>query len=53
MDNMLTDILTFLVCIILGFTTVNLLSGLIVFCQLKRKQKTKSNIVKWDIDKEA
>ena len=50
---MIIDILTFLGCIILGFIAVNLLSVLIVWCNYKRKNKAKSNLVKWDIDKEA
>jgi|TARA_Y100000114_G_C11526322_1_gene215874 ABC-type lipoprotein release transport system permease subunit len=50
---MITDILTFLVCIILGFITVNILSALIVLYNYKKKEKAKNNLVKWDIDKEA
>ena len=50
---MITDILTFLVCIILGFITVNILNALIVLYNYKKKEKAKNNLVKWDIDKEA
>ena len=43
---MITDILTFLVCIILGFITVNILSALIVLYNYKKKEKAKNNLFK-------
>ena len=42
---MITDVLTFLVCIILGFITVNTLSALIVLYNYKKKEKAKNNLV--------
>tara|TARA_R100000426_G_scaffold32980_1_gene26966 strand:- start:187 stop:354 length:168 start_codon:yes stop_codon:yes gene_type:complete len=55
---MIADIINLLIYVIVGFILINIISvmGVMVYYKLKKLSKptkAKSNVVKWDIDKEA